>query len=315
MINNVFKIVVFLLIILLDGCGRDEHPQFNGYVEGENIYLASPFYGVLEQLAVFRGQPVKKGQLLFKLDTSPQDINLRQAQANLDQAQFTLVDLQKPKRPPEIDAIQAQIAETQARAKLAELRVRRYSKLLTRGATTQDVVDETTTTLQQIQDTKWEYMSNLALAKLGSREDQIKAQQAQVKSFMEKLNEAQWELAQKTLFAPASGVIFDTYFRQGEYVAAQQPVLSLLTPENIYIEFFVPLSYLNRIKVGQSIVFDCEGCAANNKAQISYVSPDAEYLPPLVYSRDNSSKLVFRIKARLNDPSSFKPGQPVVVTL
>lgn len=313
--NYLVKSGVFFLVTLLNSCSSGEHPQFNGYVEGENIYLASPFYGVLEQLAVVRGQHVEKGQLLFKLDSNPQAINYQQIQADLEQAKNILVDIQKPKRQPEIAAIEAQIEQAEARIKLAQIRAGRYEKLFSRQATDKDSVDAAETTLQQEQDTKLQYSANLELAKLGNREDQIKAQQAQVKSLMAKLNEARWELAQKTLFAPASGVVFDTYFRQGEYVAAQQPVLSLLTANNIYIEFFVPLNYLAQLKVGQRITFNCDGCAENNMAQISYVSPDAEYLPPLVYSRDNSTKLVFRIKASIANPMVFKTGQPVVVTL
>lgn len=301
--------------MLLYGCGNGEHGQFSGYVEGENIYLASPFYGVLKQLAVIRGQKVEKGTLLFKLDASPQDITILQVKAELAQAQNTLFDMKKPKREPEIAAIKAQIEQAESRINLAKIRVSRYEKLIAKRATDQDTVDAAITNLQQELDSKDLYLANLALALLGSRDDQIKAQQAQVDSLVAKLNEARWELAQKTLIAPATGVIFDTYFRQGEYVAAQQPVLSLLTPENIRIEFFVPLDYLSKLHVGQKITFDCEGCAPDNAAVINYVSPDAEYLPPLVYSRENNSKLVFRIKAQMKQPTLFKPGQPVTVHL
>jgi HlyD family secretion protein len=312
--NYLFTMGV-LLIALLNGCHRNEHQQVNGYVEGLTIYLASPFYGVLQHLAVVRGQQIKKGQLLFKLDPNPQAINYQEVQAQLEQAHHTLVDIKKPKRPQEIEAIKAQIEQALARAILAQIRVNRYEKLLTREATAKDTLDAAQATLKQEENIKLEYEANLALAKLGNREDQIKAQQAQVKSLIAKLDEARWELAQKTIFAPASGIVFDTYYRQGEYVAAQQPILSLLTPENIYIEFFVPLTYLSRLKVGQKITFTCEGCLKDNLASITYVSPNAEFLPPLVYSRDNSSKLVFRIKARANNPTQFKPGQPVVITL
>lgn len=167
--------------------------------------------------------------------------------------------------------------------------------------------------LRQHNELAAQYEANLKLAQLGSRIYQIKAQQSMVNSLSAKLNNAKWELSQKTIYAPADGVIFDTYYRKGEFIAAQQSVVSLLTPENIRIEFFVPLKYLSKIKVGQKITFDCEGCKKKNPAVIQYVSPEAEYLPPLVYSRENSSKLVFRIKASIMHPTQFKPGQPVVV--
>lgn len=309
------QILIFMVILLISSCNNNDHQQFAGYVEGENIFLASPFYGVLQKLSVRRGQHVNKGDLLFNLDTNPQILNIAQVQAELEQARSTLADLKKPRRLPEIKAIEAQIEQTNAQIKLADIRVSRYQKLYSKQAIDRDSLDAALATLQQQQDLKLQYESNLALAQLGSRDDQIIAQQKQIDALIARLNEAKWELAQKTLYAPSSGVIFDTYYREGEFVAAQQSVVSLLTPENIHIEFFVPLDYLAKIKVGQKISFDCDGCAKNNSAVISYVSPDAEYLPPLVYSRDNASKLVFRIKAYINNPLLFKPGQPVMVNL
>ncbi len=308
-------IFFLLLIALVPGCDPQKQGKFSGYVEGENIYLASPFYGVLETLAVQRGQQVNKGALLFSLDSNPQIITISQVKADLEQAKNTLIDLKKPKRAPEISAIQAQIEQTNAQIQLAQIRVSRYQRLFDKQATDRDSLDLALANLEQQKKLKLQYESNLALAQLGSRDDQIKAQQNQIDSLEAKLKQTQWEMSQKTLYAPGNGLIFDTYYRVGDYVAAQQPVVSLLTPENILIEFFVPLYYLSQLKVGQKISFDCEGCEKNNVAIINYISPDAEYLPPLVYSRDNNSKLVFRIKASIVNPLSFKPGQPVTVNL
>lgn len=308
-------VLILTMILFINGCNFNGQDQIEGYVEGENIYIASPFYGVLEHLAVHRGEHVSKGALLFRLDSNPQQMNINQAQAELAQAQSVLTDLKKPKRIQEIEAIEAQIKQTDAQIALAELRVSRYQKLVNRQASDKDSLDAALANLQQQQQLKNQYEANLALAKLGSRDDLIKAQQSQVDSLKAKIAIAQWELSQKTRYAPANGVIFDTYFRAGEYVAGQQPILSLLTPQNIRIEFFVPLEYLGKLKVGQKISFDCEGCERSNSAVISYISPDAEFLPPLVYSRDNNNKLVFRIKAQIDNPILFKPGQPVMVNL
>ncbi|BCA96706.1 hemolysin secretion protein D [Legionella antarctica] len=312
---DIKSVFLLSLIFLICTCTANENQQFEGYVEGENIYLASPFYGVLQKLLVRRGEHVTKGELLFRLDPKPQVMNISQIQGELKQAQNTLIDLKKSRRIPELTAIEAQIEQAKAQIILAKLRVTRYQKLHDKKFGDKDTLDEAIANLKLQENLKLQYESNLALAKLGNRDDQINAQKSQVDSLSAKLQEAKWELAQKTVRAPASGVIFDTYYREGEFIVAQKPVVSLLTPENIQIEFFVPLNHMHNVRVGQKVSFDCEGCEKNNTAEISYVSPDAEYLPPLVYSRDNYSKLVFRIKARITRATSFKPGQPVVVTL
>ncbi|MBN9229880.1 MAG: hypothetical protein BGO90_14435 [Legionella sp. 40-6] len=156
----------FLISGFLSSCDRHQPPQFNGYIEADNIYLASPFYGVLQHLAVVRGQEVKKGQLLVHLNPDPQALALMQSAAELKQAQSMFADMIKPKRPPEIDAIKAQIAQTESRIRLAELRADRYNKLFRRNATDKDSMDAADTNLQQEEDAKAQYEANLMLAQL-----------------------------------------------------------------------------------------------------------------------------------------------------
>lgn len=304
-----------LITFFFYACNNDTHPSFEGYIEAENIYIASPYSGRLDHLWVKQGQHVNKGNLLFNLDPNPQQFRVTQLKSELEQARNTLIDLKKPRRAQEISAIQAQIEQVAAQITLAEIRVSRFQKLYDKNASDQDTLDAAKANLQQQKDLKLQYEENLALAKLGGREDQIKAQQNQVDALTAKLEDAQWALLQKSQSAPASGLIFDTLYREGEFVINQQPVLALLSAENIKVEFFVPVKYLSQFSLGQTIHFNCEGCQENNPATISFISPEAEYLPPLVYSRENNANLVFKIRARIANPFSFKPGQPVVVTI
>ena len=309
---NIRFSVIIVIATLLSGCGKNDQP-YQGYVEGENIYLSSPNSGALVKLSVKRGQHVKQGELLFMLDPNPQAILLNGTKAALLQAARVLKDLKMPRRPAEIAAIQAQLAQADAKIGLAAIRVKRNQILFDKHVMDKDTLDASIERYQELQQVKAQYQANLDLAHQGARPEQILAQRAQVKLILTKLEQAQWELSQKTMYAPAEGVIFDTYFRRNEFVAAQRPVLSLLTPYNTRIEFFVPLNGLAKLYVGKKIKFSCENCTDTKQAVISYISPEAEYVPPLVYSRDNSNKLVYRIKAMVPDPKEIMPGQPVMV--
>jgi HlyD family secretion protein len=311
---NTRWIIVFI-IIFLAGCDKSDKPQFQGYIEGENIYLASPNSGKLIHLAVEGGDLVKKGQLLFKLDSQPQAFFLKEYEDEFQQAQHLLNDLMNPRRAPEILAIKAQIEQADADMQLAEIRVNRYRELFKKNAVDKDSLDVAIANLTRQQKLKAQYVANLELAQLGGRDEQIKAQQEQISALSAKYNQAKWQLAQKEMYAPASGLIFDTYYREGEFVGSEKAVLSLLTPENVRVEFFVPVQAISAIKIGTKITISCYGCKKSSEATISYISPEAEYIPPLVYSRENSDKIVFRIKASLPDFNHYKPGQPVTVTL
>jgi len=310
---NTFILVSLALVLM--GCGKPVVHQYQGYVEGENIYIAAPSSGILIDRAVNRGQRVKKGDLVFKLDENPETMVIAQSEAELLQAKKVYKDLVNPRRTPEIAAIKAQIEQTNAQLRLAELRVMRTSKLFAKNAGAKDEMDAAQSHYEEVFHLKEQYQANLDLAMQGSREEQINAQQAQINALIAKLNQARWQLEQKNRYAPADGIIFDTYFIKGEFVPSQQAVASLLTPDNIRIEFFVPVMGLNNLRIGKNISFTCEGCPKDNQATISYISPTAEYIPPLVYSNENTDKLVFRVKASLHNPEQFKPGEPVVVSI
>jgi HlyD family secretion protein len=128
-----------------------------------------------------------------------------------------------------------------------------------------------------------------------------------------KFIETQWSLNQKTMVAPANGQVFDTFYQVGEQIPAYKPILSMLNPENLKVIFYLPEKELPKIKIGQNISFDCDGCSEKNHATISYISPMAEYTPPVIYNKDSRDKLVYLIQASLSAEVSkkFRPGQPI----
>ncbi len=301
-----------LCIAVLTAC-QPKFPHVQGYIEGENLYIASSNAGNLIHLMVRRGQFVKKGDLIFQLDPDPQKISVLEAQDNYFQAQRTLQDLILPRRKPEIAAIEAQIAQAQAQIKLADLRVTRNQTLYAKHVMDKDTLDASVEHQAEVVQLKAQYTANLDLAQQGARSEQIRAQSFMMQAQKEKLRQARWELAQKTQRAPDDGLIFDTYFKDGEYVPAQKPVASLLSPKQVRIDFFVSTFQLSLLKIGQKIGYTPDGSDQMRYATINYISPQAEYVPPLIYSRENQDNLVFRIKANLKHAFDVKPGQPVVV--
>ena len=116
--------------------------------------------------------------------------------------------------------------------------------------------------------------------------------------------------------SPANAIIQDTYYEVGEYVHQGQPVVSILPPNNINIRFFVAQKIVTKIKLGQFIKITCDGCTAPIKANISYISPNSEYTPPVIYSVESRDKLVFLVEAKPVKYYEFlRPGLPVSIEL
>jgi len=302
-----------LLLIALTACDRDRN-TFQGYVESDNLLLASPYSGNLIELPVVRGEFVNKSDVLFQLDPNPEAIEIKQTNFLLSEGKYNLKDAESPRRKPEIKAAMAKLGQVEARLRLAELRKKRYYLLYEKKAGNLDRSDEARERLVELQELKKQSEAELELANLGARKYKLDEKKTRLQLLEERVRLSQWALTQKTGYAPDAGIVFDTYYHEGEWVSAGSPVVSLLVPENINIEFFVPAAILTKLRTTQTVYFTCDGCAAKNKATINYISPEAEYVPPLVYSRSNYDKLVFRIKANPEKPGLFKPGQPVTIT-
>lgn len=127
------------------------------------------------------------------------------------------------------------------------------------------------------------------------------------------VNTSQTRLARRRMNAPIAGTVQQIYFREGETVPAQRPVISILPPGNMKVRFFVPEPELPKLKVGDEVRVTCDGCVEDLTAKIYFIATMAEYTPPVIYSLDERSKLVYLIQARPNKPDSLRVGQPVSV--
>jgi HlyD family secretion protein len=157
----------------------------------------------------------------------------------------------------------------------------------------------------------------ISVEELDQARAQRDADQAAVESQSAALDKARWSFDQKQQFAPTNAFVQDTLYRQGEWVAAGNPVVVLLPPENLKVRFFVPQEMLPKIKTGEMVNVSFDGASKNYSAAINYISTQAEFTPPVIYNRENRAKLVFMVEAKVAPPdaSDVRPGQPVDVKI
>ncbi|WP_168193397.1 efflux RND transporter periplasmic adaptor subunit [Bradyrhizobium sp. NAS96.2] len=130
-----------------------------------------------------------------------------------------------------------------------------------------------------------------------------------------RVNTSQTRLDRRKGFAPIAGSIQQIYFREGEMVQAQRPVLSIMPPGNMKLRFFVPETELPKLALGDEVRVTCDNCAADLTAKIYFIATTAEYTPPVIYSLDERNKLVYLIQARPSRPDVLRVGQPISVYL
>ncbi|QLA15853.1 HlyD family secretion protein [Desulfolutivibrio sulfoxidireducens] len=301
----------------LAGCGQTPGDVLPGYVEGEFVYVASKFAGRLDAMGVSKGGRVEAGAPLFTLEHEFERQALDLARADLAQAEDTLRDKEKGLRPEEIDQIEASLQRSRAELALAKLERERRETLFSSATISQEELDNARTEHARSQAVVREYEAKLATGKLSDRVDRVLAARAAVDAARLGVDQAKWNLDQKIQTAPVSGLVFDTLHYVGEWVGASSPVVSLLPPENIKVRFFVPEAELARIRPGDRVLVGRDGLPEPAEAVVDYVSTQAEYAPPVIFSQGFREKLVFLVEARFSPDVArdMHPGQPVDVRL
>jgi HlyD family secretion protein len=316
-----FRYVVFLLALpalVLGACGKHRTDGYQGYVEGDYVLLASPYAGTLQALNVSRGQSVEKDTPLFTLEQVNEAAEKREAEEKLRAAQAKLENLRKGQRAPELDALLAEAAQAQAARKLSEEQYKRNKELFDSGFISSAGLDEARANLARDRARAEQSQAQIRVAKQSvGRAGELAAAQADIDAAIAVVAQADWKLAQKAQRAPQAALVQDTFFVQGEWVPAGKPVVSLLPPGNIKVRFFVPETLVGQLHPGQAVKVSCDGCGAPIAATISYISPNTEFTPPVIYSKESRAKLVFMIEAlpAAADAPKLKPGQPVDVAL
>jgi HlyD family secretion protein len=291
-------------------------PLAVGYVEGEFVLLAPIDVAEVKTVGVRRGDRVTPGEAIAQLENSDAIIAVAQSEAALAQAEAQLADLQIGKRPEEIAVLETTLASSEAQQTEAERVVSRLSNLLVRGIATQADYDNAETQLNVSKAMVGQAKANLAVAKLPARPETIRAAEYQVKQTKAALEDARWRLAKRTITAPAPGRIDDIIRNPGDVAGPSAPVISMLPDGAVKLKLYLPQQSLSSVSIGSLLDVRCDGCPPGLAARVSYVSPDPEFTPPVIYSLETRQKLVFLIEARPEGAAGpLKPGQIVDVSL
>ena len=291
---------------------------WQGYADAEFVRIGPTLQGLLTQVAVRAGDHVAAGQLLFAQDDAYDSAVRDEIAARVREAEARLANLQATGRDPEIAQAEATLADNKSTLQRTATDLARAEMLVKTQSVSVQQRDQARADMLSAAAKVRAAEAALALKQSPTgRPQEIGAQTAVLAENRAQLAQAEWRLAQRRMVAPRAGVISDVYARVGETPNAGVPVLSLLPPENLLVRFFVPETVLPMLHAGVRIGVTCDSCKPDMTAVVSFVSPRAEYTPPVIYSEATRDKLVYLIEARPTprDIAALKPGQPVTVRL
>jgi len=290
--------------------------EWQGYAEADFVKIGPTQQGLLTQVSVARGDQVAAGTPLFAQDDTSDRAARDQAARQLGQAQEQLANLEAAGKPTEIEQAEANLADARATLDRAKADLERGESLIVTGAITKMMLDQRRADYRSATAKVAAFEAALAQARAPfGRDREIRAQRATVEAARAALEMAEWRLSQRQVSAPAGARVADVLARPGETIAAGAPVVSLLPPGNIFVRFFVAETDLATLHHGDRVAIICDSCTSDLSGTISFIAPQAEYTPPVIYSESSRAKLVYMIEARPppGRAALVNPGQPVTV--
>ncbi|MEL7296766.1 MAG: HlyD family efflux transporter periplasmic adaptor subunit [Pseudomonadota bacterium] len=312
--NRLPRFALFAIVGATLGCQPDEPQPTIGYVEADWLYVAAPGAGWITQVDVEEGDIVAVGDLLFTLDDQIEQAATAEALARIAEATARAKDLSSGARREELLTLKARLREAEALLQRAEANYSRTMPLVEKGIEPNSRGDDVKAERDSARANTAALREDIRVAELAGRSQARAAADATVQSAQAAWQQSELRLNERTVTARKAGRVETTILVEGEFATMGAPVLAMLPDDGLMVRFYVPQAELTDVYVGQSVRIQSDGATNAISATVSRIATEAEFTPPVIYTRDMREKLVFLVEATLPKRSNLKPGLPVEVS-
>jgi HlyD family secretion protein len=313
-------IIILFLALLISSCGNNKNANLitaSGTIESVDVTVSSKLSGQIKQINIKEGDKVKKGDLLVELDHDLLDIQLRQAEARVEQADAQLKLLLSGARKEDIESAEQSLKQAKINLDLAKEDKERFTSLY----------DTRTITKKQYDDAVAKYDLSLAqyntakenLNKIKSiiRPEEIESAKANIKSLIASADLLKKNIEDAKVYAPVDGFVSKKFVEAGEIVSPQSSLMKISDLQTVDLVIYLTEVEMAKVKLGQNADIKIDAFKDKTyKGEIIYISPEAEFTPKNIQTQDERTKLVFAVKIRIpNQQFELKPGMPADASL
>ncbi|MDX2167042.1 MAG: HlyD family efflux transporter periplasmic adaptor subunit [Deltaproteobacteria bacterium] len=296
--------------------------HYTGVVEGEERVIRAEVPGRVLTVAFGEGDTVPAGAVLARLDdrdivarleAKAQSLNVLDAEI-ARQAQQAETAEQTWRQ--DVNARQADLRQATSAAELAERTYAREQELIVTGASTRQLLDEVRAARDQANSARDRARDMLARAQ--AEAGVVAVAQKQLEVLRQQRALAERELAElkvthdkSVITAPDVPTRVETQFLwPGELAQPGTPVLALLDPRDQYVQIYVPVADLARVRVGQRVAIELDSAPGTRvPGEISFIADRANFTPEKIETREDRVGQVYRAKVRiLEGVENFRPG-------
>ena len=313
----VLAVVAVAAWLLTRGRSADEL-EASGTVEATEAQLGFQSPGRIEAIHVREGDRITLGDTLALLEHAELSARLDQARAQHNAARALLAELQSGSRQEErVQAREALQAAT-SRFTDAERELGRARRLLDAGALSQEQFDRARLSLDVLRAQKEQAEQQLRMVETGPRPERITGQQAAVAQAEAAVRQAEAAVSNTVIRAPFTGVITVRHRENGETVAPGAPVLTLMNLDDRWVRIYIPETQVGALHLGTGATITADTYPERSYGgAVSFIASQAEFTPRNVQTREERVKLVYAVKVRITQDSTYdlKPGLPADVRL
>ncbi|WP_168564037.1 HlyD family secretion protein [Crateriforma spongiae] len=248
----------------------------NGRIEADLVDVSAKYAGRVLRINAHEGDLVEPGQILATLDAAELEATMAKAKAQLAEAIESLSETE------------AEIVRYEGELRLANQNLRRTEQLVRRNAASQEEFDT-----RKTQRDSAEAILKVAKAHKRTAERAIEAVEAEIRRIQTQIDDF-------TLRSTVSGRVLYRLAEEGEVVAAGGKVLTLLDLSDVYMEIFLPSSLTTQLSIHADARIALDFAPQYTiPAEVTFVSPEAQFTPKQVETMKERDKLMFRVKVQI----------------
>lgn len=321
MINNSEGRFGVILLVLFAasaavGCARKPGvpPGYQGVVELEERVLAFEVPGRVVEVGVHRGERVKEGQVIAKLDDTLERLTRDARAEDVEAATADLKLLEAGARTQDVAALRADVEGAHASLELAQKTADRVRALHASGSVAQAELDRAEADLARATQQKKSVAERLSSLRSGARPEELARGEARADAARSALALEEARLARHQLQVKNDGLVLDVNIESGELAAVGTPAVTVADVTHPFVEVFVPVGELGGLVVGTKADVRVDSSVEAALAEIEYISPKTEFTPRFLFSDRERPNLVIRVRVRVNDPERrLHAGVPAFV--
>ncbi|MFO7445530.1 MAG: efflux RND transporter periplasmic adaptor subunit [Ignavibacteriaceae bacterium] len=312
----IIKILFTLsFIIIITGCGNgdDENTiEASGNIETTNVTVSSQVTGKVIRLVKDEGQAVNAGDTVLIIDHETLGYQLQQAQAAADAAEAQLSLLREGARGEDIRQAEEGVNQAKINLDMAKKDMGRMEALYNSNTVTKKQYEDAVSRFNLAQAQLNSANENFGKLKDFARPQDIRQAEANFNRQAAAISLLEKQIRDSYVQSPINGTIVKTFFETGETVTMLSSLFQVSNLSRVNLIIYVSEKELGKVKLGQTALVNSDTYPDKNyKGKIVFISPEAEFTPKNIQTKDERTKLVFAVKIEIPNPDTeLKPGMP-----